>query len=110
MAIASPLSGSSGLYCRRRCQSKNIRAEVHAHPRMPSTSFIPREVEATPIDCEGMTTPGAIVTVSLNSVPGSGCKDSKDGASAERCTKECGRAVRYELVNGCCEPVFTPVY
>jgi hypothetical protein len=31
---------------------------------------MPRKVEATPMDCEGMTTPGAIVTVSINSVPG----------------------------------------
>ena len=26
-------------------------------------------VDATPIDCPGMTKPGAIVTVSVNSVP-----------------------------------------
>ena len=40
----------------------------------------PVELEATPMDCSVMTRPEAIVTVSMNSVPGRVCKYSKGGA------------------------------
>lgn len=38
-------------------------------PRIPSVPSNPEDVDATPIDCWGITSPGAIVTVSVNSVP-----------------------------------------
>ena len=40
-----------------------------AHPRIPSKPSKPLEVEATPIDCWEIASPGAIVTVSKYSVP-----------------------------------------
>ena len=42
------------------------------HPRIPSKPLKPVEVEATPMDCPGITSPGPIVTVSVNSVPKKG--------------------------------------
>jgi hypothetical protein len=112
VGILSPIDGDSepivrfvGPILRNRCQNRSVRTEVHAHPRMPSTSLIPREVEATPMDCEGMTTPGAIVTVSVNSVPGCGYKDRKDGTNAGTSTKEYRGAIRHILVDSYREPV-----
>ena len=40
-----------------------------AHPRIPSKPSKPLEVEATPMDCLVITSPGEIVTVSVYSVP-----------------------------------------
>jgi len=57
------------------------------------------------MDCEGMTTPGAIVTVSVNSVPGCGCKDHKDGTNAGTSTEEYRGAIRHILVDSCREPL-----
>ena len=43
--------------------------DLCAHPRIPSKPSKPLEVEATPMDCLVITSPGAIVTVSVYSVP-----------------------------------------
>ena len=53
--------------------SAEIRSEeLCAHPRIPSKPSKPLDVEATPMDCLEMTSPGAIVTVSKYSVPKKG--------------------------------------
>ncbi len=46
--------------------------ELCTHPRIPSKPWKPVEVEATPMDCPGITSPEPIVTVSKNSVPKKG--------------------------------------
>jgi len=38
-------------------------------PMIPSTPLKPVDFEATPMDCLGITSPDAMVTVSVNSVP-----------------------------------------
>ena len=51
-------------------QSARIQTDgLCAHPRIPSKPSKPLEVDATPMDCLVMTSPGEIVTVSMYSVP-----------------------------------------
>ena len=63
--------------------------DLCAHPRIPSKPLKPLEVEATPIDWLGMTSPGPIVTVSVYLVPKkSGSWWSKDEFHGEKHTRE----------------------
>jgi hypothetical protein len=65
-----PMVRSTGPILQKRRQRKFVWEDVHANPRTPSKPSKPNDSDATPIDWRGITRPGAIVTVSMNSVPG----------------------------------------